>query len=105
MAFTWIKTNGNSNSLFWGMGYYTRSNPEICLLGKKGKGLQAKKHDIHSVIFSPIKEHSKKPIEIKHKIVELFGDVPRIELFARDRFEGWDCYGNQLSDTIQKRLI
>jgi len=104
MLFTWIKTNGSKYSLFWGMGYYTRSNPELCLIAKKGNGLQAKKHDIHSVVFSSIKEHSRKPDEIRKTIVDLFGDVPRIELFARNRFDGWDCWGDQLSDTVQKEL-
>ena len=105
MLFTWIKTNGrSSHSLFWGMGYYTRSNPEICLIAKRGNGVRAKKHNIHSVIFSPIREHSRKPDEIRKYIVDLFGNVSRIELFARTRFEGWDCWGDQLSDTIQKQL-
>lgn len=104
VAFTWIKTNGNSNSLFWGMGYYTRSNPELCLLATKGNPLPRKSHKVHSVIQHKVLSHSEKPICVKHRIVELFGDVSRIELFARERIEGWDCYGNELSDTIQKIL-
>ena len=96
MAFTWIKKNKKSDSLFWGMGYYTRSNPEICLLATKGKPLQRMSHKVHSVIMSQIEEHSKKPHEIRERIVELFGDIPRIELFARQYADGWDCWGNEV---------
>ena len=95
-AFTWIKTNKKSDSLFWGMGYYTRSNAEICLLATKGKTLDRKSHKVHSVIMSAIEEHSKKPAETRDRIVELFGDIPRIELFARQYAEGWDCWGNEV---------
>ena len=95
-AFTWIKTNKKSDSLFWGMGYYTRSNAEICLLATKGKPLERLSHKVHSVITSPIEEHSKKPAETRDRIVELFGDIPRIELFARQYADGWDCWGNEV---------
>ena len=84
-AFTWIKQNKKSDSLFWGMGYYTRSNAEICLIATKGKPLIRKSHKVHSVIISPIREHSRKPDEVRNKIVDLFGDLPKIELFARQK--------------------
>lgn len=95
-AFTWIKQNKKSDDLFWGMGYYTRSNAEVCLLATKGKPLQRMSHNVHSVIMSHIEEHSKKPHEIRERIVELFGDIPRIELFARQHADGWDCWGNEV---------
>jgi len=95
-AFTWIKLNKKANSLFTGMGYYTRSNAELCLLGTKGKVLERKSHSVHSVIQSHIEWHSKKPDEAKERIVQLFGDLPRIELFARQKVEGWDCWGNEV---------
>ena len=94
-AFTWVKQNKKGKGLFWGMGYYTRSNAEICLLAVKGKPLPRLSHSVHSVIISPIEEHSKKPAETRERILELFGDVPRIELFARQHVEGWDCWGNE----------
>lgn len=94
-AFTWVKLNKKSPGLFWGMGYYTRSNAEICLLATKGKPLERHSHKVHSVIVSPVEEHSKKPNETRERIVELFGDLPRIELFARQHADGWDCWGNE----------
>ena len=95
-AFTWIKHNKKTPSLFWGMGYYTRSNAEICLLATKGKPLKRLSHKVHSVITSPVEAHSKKPDETRERISELFGDLPRIELFARQYADGWDCWGNEV---------
>lgn len=95
-GFTWIKENKKSNSLFWGMGYYTRANAEICILATKGKTLPRISRKVHQVIISKIEEHSKKPNEARKRIVELFGDLPRIELFARQEVEGWDCWGNEV---------
>lgn len=103
-VFTWIKKNKKSDSLFWGMGYYTRANAEICILGTKGKVLPRLSHKVHSVIISKIREHSRKPEEARNKIVELFGDLPRIELFARTRTEGWDAWGNEVPKECQKLL-
>ena len=48
------------------------------------------------MIDTPIEEHSKKPDIVRDKIVQLFGDIPRIELFARQRVDGWDCLGNEI---------
>ena len=48
------------------------------------------------LIISKRQEHSRKPDEIRKRIIELCGDIPRIELFARQRVEGWDCWGNEV---------
>jgi N6-adenosine-specific RNA methylase IME4 len=95
IAFTWIKKN-KCGSNFWGMGSWTRSNPEYCLLAIKGNP-KSVSHSVHSVIETVIEEHSKKPGIVREKIVELCGDLPRIELFARQKIEGWDSVGNQLN--------
>jgi len=96
IAFTWIKKNKkNTTTNFWGMGSWTRSNPEYCLIATKGNP-KAISHSVHSVIETPIEEHSKKPDIVRDKIVELCGDIKRIELFARNKYEGWDSKGNQL---------
>ena len=94
-AFTWVKRNKKSDSWFWGMGSWTRANPEICLLATKGnpKRINA---GVHSVIDTPIERHSKKPDEVRNRIIQLVGDLPRIELFAREQHEGWDCWGNEV---------
>lgn len=94
-AFTWIKQNRKSNSLFWGMGRWTRANAELCLVATKGKP-KRKSAKVHSVIISKIREHSRKPDETRDRIIELCGNIPRIELFARQSVEGWDCWGNEV---------
>ena len=94
IGFNWVKQNKKSDSLFWGMGYYTRANAEICILATKGKTLPRISRRVHQVVLSHVEEHSKKPNEVRKRIVELFGDLPRIELFARQYADGWDCWGN-----------
>lgn len=94
-GFCWVKTNKKSNSLFWGMGYWTRSNTEDCLIGVKGHPKRMAKN-VHQVITSKWEGHSKKPDIVRDKIVELIGDLPRIELFARKPTIGWVAWGNEL---------
>lgn len=100
IVFVWIKKNKIADSLFWGMGNVTRSNPEYVLLGRRGK-LDRKAKNIHSVIMSKIQKHSQKPDEVKTRIVDLYGDLPRIELFARQKTEGWDIWGNEVTNDIE----
>ena len=98
-AFVWVKKNKKSSTNFWGMGAYTRANAEVCLLGitPKFKATQyIKAHNIHQIIESPIEKHSKKPDVVREKIIELCGDLPRVELFAREVFDGWDSFGNEV---------
>jgi len=95
VAFTWVKKNKKSDSLFWGMGYWTRANVEVCLLATKGK-IKRQAANIHQVIMSPIRKHSQKPDEVRERIIKLVGDLPRIELFARQRTFGWDVWGNEV---------
>ncbi len=99
-AFVWVKQNRKADSLFWGMGYWTRSNVEICLLGTKGRPKRADA-GIHQVVISHIEEHSKKPQEVHNRIMKLMGDVPRIELFARRKTEGFDVWGNEVESDIE----
>lgn len=102
-AFTWVKTN-NDGSIYMGMGRYTRSNAEICLLGKKGKGIPRLSASVKNTHLFRRLKHSQKPDMFKHLITELFGDVPRIELFARQKTEGWDVWGNEAPEEYQKIL-
>jgi N6-adenosine-specific RNA methylase IME4 len=94
-GFIWVKKNKKSNSNFMGMGRWTRANAELCLFATKGKPKRVSA-SVRSVVESPIEAHSKKPDIIREKIVELMGDLPRIELFARQHAEGWDCWGNEV---------
>ena len=99
-AFLWVKTY-KSGKMFWGMGAYTRANAEVCLLGVtpdfRAKD-KIKSHKAHQVIEAPFAGHSVKPDEVRQRIVQLVGDVPRIELFARQRFLGWDAWGDEITE-------
>lgn len=98
VAFSWVKTTKDGTKPAFGVGYYTRNNVEVCLLGVKGKPLK-QVGNMSSVVIFPREEHSKKPDLVREKIVELCGDVSRVELFARKQTEGWDTWGNEVEIT------
>jgi len=95
LAFNWIKLNKNGKP-FFGIGSYTKSNSEICLLAVKGKGLTVLDNTISQIIMTQKDIHSKKPEEVRNLIVQLFGNRKRIELFAREKVNGWDSYGDEI---------
>ena len=95
VAFTWAKTNKVKDGFFTGLGYWTRGNPEMCLLATKGKPKRISK-SIAQLVIDERREHSRKPDRIRNDIVKLCGDLPRIELFARQKFDGWDAWGNEV---------
>ena len=79
VAFVWLKKNKKADSWFYGLGFWTRGNAEICLLATKGHP---------------------KPDEARAKIISLMGDLPRVELFARQTPPGWAVWGNEVTPTI-----
>ena len=99
VAFNWFKVN-KSGTPFFGVGYYTKSNSEIALLGIKGK-MKPVSNYVSQVVISPREEHSKKPDSVRDKIIELFGEKPRIELFARQSTPGWNVWGNEVRSDIE----
>ena len=99
-AFVWVKRTRKDTDWFMGLGYWTRANAEICLLAVKGQPIRFSK-SVRQLIVSPVEEHSKKPDETRDRIVELMGDLPRIELFARQKTPGWDIWGNELPNDIE----
>jgi N6-adenosine-specific RNA methylase IME4 len=93
-AFTFVKLNRSGEGYFMSTGYYTRANDETCLLGMMGS-LPRIDAGVRQLVVEPVREHSRKPDRIADDIVRLFGDRPRVELFARTRREGWDAWGNE----------
>lgn len=104
VGFVWIKQTKVSHQWFFGLGNWTRSNAEICLLATRGKP-KRKSASVHQLIISPVQAHSQKPKETREKIVELLGDLPRIELFAREKTDGWDVWGNEVECDIDMEKI
>jgi len=84
-----------------GTGYWTRANAEYCLLSTRG---HPKRVDmsVKQIIFESTREHSRKPDCTRDRIVQLMGDLPRVELFARQSTPGWDVWGKDNNITNDK---
>lgn len=92
-GFVWVKENPSGFGIYSGLGHWTNGNAELCLLAKRGTPKRIKRN-IKQIILSPRRRHSQKPDETRIRIEQLCGDLPRIELFARETVSGWDCWGN-----------
>jgi N6-adenosine-specific RNA methylase IME4 len=99
-AFDWMKANNTQPSFFEeevpaqvGMGYWTRSNTEPCLLATRGKPKRINA-DVRQGIIAPRRQHSRKPDGVHARIERLVAG-PYLELFARQRRPNWDVWGNQ----------
>lgn len=102
LAWVWIKLDRIGMGFFHGMGYYTRSNSEPCLLATRGNLPKPKARDVQALICSPIREHSRKPDEQYAKIERLYPDGPYLEMFARRKHsERWDVWGNEVESDVQ----
>lgn len=119
IAFQWIKTRGvnvdGSGRPFLGLGRWTRGNSEPCFLCVRGKPERISA-SVSQLIFTaeqggsaddvfvaPVGKHSAKPPETRDKIVQLMGESPRLELFAREKVAGWDCWGNEVPADVVMR--
>lgn len=103
VGFTWVKLNKNGRP-FFGIGHYTKSNAEYCLLAVRGRGVEVVDNTISQVVLSVRGRHSEKPKEVYAKIERLHGAQPRVELFARHRRAGWDAWGNEVPSEEQEVL-
>lgn len=99
-GFTWHKTNKHKGNSAIGMGHMTRANSEDCLFAVRGKLPERLDASICQHITAPRMEHSAKPPVIREKLVQLLGDVNRIELFSRDNTNGWSVWGNQCNNSV-----
>lgn len=100
-GFTWHKTNKKQGGSAMGMGHMTRGNTEDMLFAVKGKLPARMDASIIQHVTSPRLAHSEKPDVFRQKLVQLLGDVPRIELFARQSKEGWHTWGNECPCDVQ----
>jgi N6-adenosine-specific RNA methylase IME4 len=99
-AFTWAKMTKTGSGWFTGMGFWTRSNAELCLLATRGHPKRVSK-SVRQLVVAPVRRHSEKPDAVRDRIVDLMGDVPRIELFARQRTEGWSTWGDEIECDVE----
>jgi len=93
-ALNWVKETKHGKD-FFGMGFWTRQGSENCLVAFRGKPKRVRAN-VRAVVRAKVERHSKKPDVFRHRIVELMGDLPRVELFARTHPAGWDAWGNEL---------
>lgn len=100
IAFIWNKKEKSGKQVCF-QGMWTMKGSEICLLATKGKvhGL-LKSRKVRQLVEATRQEHSKKPDEVRERIVEMFGNISRIELFARQKAEGWHFWGNEIDSSI-----
>ena len=103
VAFVWIKLNPKSGTIFKGIGRWVQGNAELCLLATKGKPKRISK-SVSQIIMAKRAEHSKKPDIVRDKIIELMGELPRIELFARYKVDGWDAWGNEELKELYRQM-
>jgi len=103
VAFIWQKKEKSGKQVCF-MGQWTMKGSELVLLGTKGKMTQYLKSRKVRQLQEATRErniHSRKPQLIRDKIIEMFGgDLPRIELFARQKVEGWDCWGDEVGLSV-----
>lgn len=97
-GFVWEKLT-KKNLPFFGMGFWTRAGAECALIATKGNPKPVS-HSVRSVRRAAVGKHSEKPAEFRHDVVNLCGDVPRIELFARESAGGWDVWGNEVNCSV-----
>lgn len=109
VGFYWVKLNKSvanrrseervpsasltERDFFTGLGFWTRANPEPCLLATRGHP-KRQAGDVPKLLMAPRREHSRKPDEAYRRIERLLPG-PYLELFARQSRPGWDSFGNQ----------
>lgn len=93
VLFCWVKKMSSGKDAV-NLGRWTMGGTELCLLGTRGSP-QRLQRNIRQVVYATRGRHSEKPLEVRMRLERLFGDVPRIELFARGQSEGWDQFGNE----------
>lgn len=101
IGFNWIKKYNNGKTCV-NFAPWTLKSWEICLIGIKGSmGKYKKVNNVRGLLEEERTLHSKKPEEARNRIVELFGDLPKLELFAREKINGWDCWGDEIDSDIE----
>lgn len=104
VGFVWNKTRKDGSGVNANLGKYTRKSCEFCFIGTRGKCL-AQLHTQNQYLGESKREHSRKPDVIRDMIVKMCGDLPRIELLARQSAPGWEVWGNEVESGIRGQPI
>lgn len=115
VGFVWVKTNKSCPppmpSLqsvfplpparpFFGIGYYSKSNAELCLLATRGKPPKPETDHVSQIVIAPRQEHSRKPDDVQFRIEAMYPKAKKLELFARRQRSGWTCVGKDIDGKI-----
>ena len=100
IGFVWAKKAKTTDGFNGGFSSYTKRDCEFCFIGTKGKYLNLKR-GINQILIETKTIHSKKPNEIRKRIIDMCGNLPKLELFARNQFEDWDVFGNEVENSIE----
>lgn len=98
-GWVWIKSKRDGTGFHFGTGYYTRANPEDCLLCVRGS-MPVADRGISRVLYAPVGRHSEKPVASYEIIERLYPGKKYLELFARTRRDGWSVWGNEVDSDI-----
>jgi N6-adenosine-specific RNA methylase IME4 len=103
-AFCWLKADqyrlfALEEDVRMGLGYWTRSNSEVCLLATRGKPKRVD-NSVRQGIIEPIRQHSRKPDCAAARVEQLVAG-PYLELFARTQRPGWTVWGNQTDKFVE----
>lgn len=100
-GFVWQKMNKRGLGLFFGVGFYSKSNAEICLLATRGKSLKPRTNKVSSAVLTPLQEHSRKPEAVSQRIELMYPDLPKLEMFARRVRPSWSHWGNEVESDVK----
>lgn len=99
VAFVWVKRYSSGKPCVL-VAPWTLKSTELCLLGIRGSPKRVVTN-IRALVEAERTKHSKKPDEVRQRIERMFGDVSRVELFARSQTQGWDVFGNEVEGSIR----
>lgn len=94
VAFVWEKINRTNGGPLYNPGYYTASNAELVLLGRRGS-MPPERRMLQQIVKTTRREHSRKPDEVRQLIEAMYPNARRLEMFARESVDGWDAWGNE----------
>jgi len=105
VGFVWNKKEKSGKQVCY-YGKWTMKGTELCLIGAKGKANSLIVcRNVRGLVEAERRKHSQKPDEVRNRIVTLMGDLPRIELFAREKTDGWDVWGNEVESDIDLKKL
>jgi len=94
VGFVWDKQRVNP-------GFYTMSQCELCLIGKRGRIPTPRgARNVRQFLSSMRGRHSEKPDEVRRRIEEMFPTQRKLEMFARVAAPGWDVWGNEVESSV-----